>query len=116
MLCHAHGAFANVIVDVEGLSVGHVRELVRGLTRTSVNSVTLRSQMSAVPADLAAAAVDEAAGRLAVRVSEAAVTSERVSRLLDLGASSVNVTPEQLAGLRAAASAAAKPAATTRAA
>ena len=116
VLCHAHGAFANVIVDVEGLSVGRVRELVRGIAATSANSVTLCSQTSTVPADILAAAIDEAAGRLAVRVSEAAVTSERVSRLLDLGVSSVNVTPEQLAGLRAAASAAAKPAATTRAA
>ena len=96
--------------------MGRVRELVRGIAATSANSVTLCSQTSTVPADILAAAIDEAAGRLAVRVSEAAVTSERVSRLLDLGVSSVNVTPEQLAGLRAAASAAAKPAATTRAA
>ena len=115
VLCHARGVFANVIVDVEGLSVGRVRELVRGIAVTSVNSVTFRSQTSAVPADLVAAAVDETVGRMAVRVSEAAVTPERILRLLDLGASSVNVTPEQLAGLRAA-SVAAKPATTTRAA
>lgn len=116
VLCHAHGAFVNVVLDVEGLSAGRIRELVRGTARTSANSVTLRAQASAVPADFVAAAVDEAAGRLAVRVSEAAVTAERLSRLLDLGVSSVNVTPEQLAGLRTAAPTTAAPTATTRAA
>ena len=100
-LCHAHGAFVNVIVDVEGLGAGRLRDVVRGLARSSADAVVLRACNGVVPTELVAAAVDEASARLAVRVSEATVTPERVSRLLDLGASSASVTPEQLASLRA---------------
>lgn len=109
-LCHAHGAFANVAVDVEDLGAGLLRDVVRSLARSGADSVTLRACGGAVPTGLVKAAVDEASSCLAVRVSEAEVTPERVSCLLDLGACSASVTPEQLASLLAAAHTGAEPA------
>ena len=109
-LCHAHGAFANVVIDVEGVGAGLLRNVVRSLARSGLDSVTLRACNGAVPAELATAAVDEAAPCLAVRASEAAATPERIVCLLDLGASSASVTPEQLASLLSAAHTGAEPA------
>lgn len=112
--CHAHGAFAAVALRTAGLTTAELRTQVRGLARASVDALALVvPEGGALPLELVAAAVDEAAGRLAVRVVMPGVTFSQLQRMLDLGVQSVSVTPDEMDVLLAAASAKAVPAAAT---
>lgn len=112
--CHAHGAFAAVALRTAGLTTAELRTQARGLARASVDALALVvPEGGALPLELVAAAVDEAAGRLAVRVVMPGVTFSQLQRMLDLGVQSVSVTPDEMNVLLAAASAKAAPAAAT---
>ena len=112
--CHAHGAFAAVALRTAGLTTSELRTQARGLARASVDALALVvPEGGALPLELVAAAVDEAAGRLAVRVVMPGVTFSQLQRMLDLGVQSVSVTPDEMDVLLAAASAKAAPAAAT---
>ena len=112
--CHAHGAFAAVALRTAGLTTSELRTQARGLARASVDARALVvPEGGALPLELVAAAVDEAAGRLAVRVVMPGVTFSQLQRMLDLGVQSVSVTPDEMDVLLAAASAKAAPAAAT---
>lgn len=98
-VCHAHGALANVVVIVDGLASARLREVVRGVGRTTVNSVTLVSGQGAMPAGLVAAALDEAAGKMEVRIGPWPCDAADLARMRDLGVSSVGITVGQLVAL-----------------
>lgn len=111
--CHAHGAFAAVALRTAGLTTAELRTQVRGLARAGVNALALVvPEGGALPLELVAAAVDETAGRLAVRVVMPGVTFSQPQRMLDLGVQSVSVTPDEMDVLLTAAVAADEAAAT----
>lgn len=98
--CHALGVFANIVVDVQGLNVAELRALVRGVARMSVNALTLEmGKHGEVSHELVGAAVDEAKGRVPVRVAARAISPSRLERLCDLGVQSVVVSPQGLSSL-----------------
>ena len=102
--CHAHGAFAAVALRTAGLTTAELRTQVRGLARASVDALALVvPEGGALPLELVAAAVDETAGRLAVRVVMPGVTFSQLRRMFDLGVQSVSVTPDEMNVLFAAA-------------
>ena len=83
-LCHAHGAFANVTIDVTGMAEKDGREVVRAVRRTSANALVL----AGATAIQVAASVDESRGALPIQV---ACSDADPVRLLSLGASSVRI-------------------------
>ena len=74
-----------------------------GLARASVDALALVvPEGGALPLELVAAAVDETAGRLAVRVVMPGVTFSQLRRMFDLGVQSVSETPDEMNVLFAA--------------
>lgn len=100
--CHAHGTFANVLIDMRGLEAPELRGRLRSLLLASVDAITLAAPDGGdVEPELVAAAVDDTAGWAPIRVAAPGISRERLERLLELGIQSVVVGPEGLGQLLA---------------
>lgn len=102
-LCHAHGAFANVLIPVEGMGAEEVAHAVRCLLGASANAVTLVAGPGCLAQEGCVAAALEAAGTgVGVRVAEEPWDAARQEALVSLGVQSVRVVASSEPGVLAA--------------